>query len=374
MPDYDSHSVAGAAEIEPIRGNRVFTHPDQMTYLVHGLTRDRLHEAAAVALTYRFRLPEFYLNNVLNGRDDDPLLDLVFPSIEEMDDGPELWDATPSDYRASSSPYWIQKYQYQGLIRLTTACSGLCRFCYLKQKNASPDFMTVEDVNKVFDDLERNGKDLLEIILSGGDPFCAPADTLKQVGLRLERLQARLGRPSPHITIHTREPVWNPEQLLKRAEVLAALPLLKPKTIIINVLHPREVTRPFLQACSVIADATGAAARPALLCQHPLFKGVNHSVEVLVELYEALLGCSTPILPYYLVHPFYNGTLKKHRLGILESQLLYRELVRRPGCMVPKLVVPTPWGKCIVGPHEELQRILEGFLLTTKDGRRVIVR
>src|SRR5258708_2274241 len=291
-----------------------------------------------------------------------------------MDDGRELWDATPSPYRASDSRFWVQKYEYQGLLRLTTACSGLCRFCYLKEKNAHSDFMTVDDVDQVCDDLEKRANGLLEIILSGGDPLCAPADVLCQVGLRAKNLRVKLGRSSPHITIHTREPVWNPVRLLERLDAMNVLASLQPKTIMLNVLHPPELTPQFREACARIAEAAGPESRPILLCQHPLFKGVNDSVEILEQLYELLLSCSPPVMPYYLVHPFYNGTLGKHRLSVAESQLLYRELVRPPGCMVPRLVVPTPWRKSIVGPHEQLLQSEKGYLLTTKDWLEVAVQ
>jgi L-lysine 2,3-aminomutase len=142
----------------------------------------------------------------------------------------------------------------------------------------------------------------------------------------------------------------------------------------INVLHPREVTPEFLDVCRRLGEAHGSSSRPALLCQHPVFRGVNDSVEILEGLYTRLLTASPPVLPYYMVHPFFNGTLPSHRLNLDQSQGIYRQLVRRPGCLVPRLVVPTPWGKCIVGPHEQLQRVGDFYRLTTKDGRQVLVK
>ena len=352
-------------------GQRTLTNPEGMLGYVPDLSAGRLDAAQAVSQTFAFRLPAFYAEKVLLGTPDDPLLDLVFPSADELADGDELWDATPSPYRASDSPFWIQKYEYQGLIRLTTACSGLCRFCYLKKKNAHQSVMTVQDVDRIFDDLDNRGASLREIILSGGDPLCAPTDVLEAIAARIPRLHSRLRQDSPHITIHTREPVWDPVRLVNRRAMLKALGTLKPKTYMINVLHPREVTGEFLEACSVLAELAGPGARPALLCQHPLFRGVNDSVEILDELYTKLFQCSPPVLPYYLVHPFYNGTLPKHRLSIVDSQRIYRELARRPGCITPRLVVPTPHGKCQIGPYENLTKDGAQYLITTKDGETV---
>jgi L-lysine 2,3-aminomutase len=332
-----------------------------------------MREAERVSQLYNFRVPDFYVSNVLTGHAGDPLIDIVLPSTQELEDGDEQWDSTPSPYRASHSPFWIQKYEYQGLIRLTTTCSGLCRFCYLKKKNAVTAVMRANDIDSLFDDLEQHGQKLQEIILSGGDPLCAPASTLEQLGLRMARLRSLLGTSSPYVNVHTREPVWDPVRLMTSQRLRQALALIQPKTILLNVLHPREVTPEFVEACAWLADA-GGTHRPALLCQHPLFRGVNDSVEILEELYEKLLAVSPPVLPYYMVHPFYNGTLPKHKLTVKESQNLYKQLIRRPGCMTPRLVVPTPWGKCVIGPHEELHLVGDAYQLTTKDGVKVLVQ
>ncbi len=353
---------------------RVLTTPSQLLRHIHGLSEDRISKAVEVARQFQFRVPEFYVQRVLTGSSDDPLLSVIMPAQEELADGEELWDSTPSSYKASDSPFWIQKYEFQGLIRLTTVCSGLCRFCYLKQKNSATAVMQVKDVDDVFDDLEQYGSKLQEIILSGGDPLCTPVDTLEAIGRRLKRLHSLSGNASPHAAIHTREPVWDPISLLKKDELWEALDKVSAKVVMINVLHPREVTREFLEVCQRLGETQGSASRPSLLCQHPLFRGVNDSVEILEDLYGKLLAASPPILPYYLVYPFYNGTLPSHRLSIEEAQDIYRQLVRRPGCLVPRLVIPTPWGKCIIGPHEQLQRVGDRYRLMTKDGKEVLIK
>ena len=162
-----------------------------------------------------------------------------------------------------------------------------------------------------------------------------------------------------------------PGPIDKSGSAINSADAITAQDIWINVLHPREVTPEFVAACSTLAEVAGPTARPVLLSQHPLFRGVNDSVEVLTQLYDRLFSCSPPVLPYYLVHPFYNGTLPKHRLSVAESQKIYRELARRPGCITPRLVVPTPLGKCQIGPYDELQKSGETYMLTTKNGEVV---
>jgi L-lysine 2,3-aminomutase len=353
-------------------GSRILNSVSELQDQLFGLSVERLQQGQAVSQEFRFRVPEFYIQRVLQGNSDHPLVDIVLPSIEELNDGEERWDSTPSSYEVSDSPFWVQKYEYQGLLRLTTFCSGLCRFCYLKKKNVNTSVMRVNDVDKVFDDLEMRGGKLREIILSGGDPLAAPPDTLEAIGKRMVRLHSLFQDYAPHITVHTREPIWDPVRLMAKRSLQEALGVLKPKTFMLNVLHPAEVTPEFLDACAWLAEVGGTNARPALLCQHPLFRGVNDSVDILEELYAKLFIASPPVLPYYIVHPFYNGTLEKHKLTLAESQSIYRKLIRRPGCITPRLVVPTPWGKCVIGPHERLRRIGDAYQLTTKDGVRIL--
>jgi L-lysine 2,3-aminomutase len=345
--------------------------PAQLADLCPTLSPERLRRASIVAEAFEFRVPRFYVTHVLSGDPRDPLLDLVLPSEEEFLDGPEEWDAAAHCYQASDSPFWIQKYQYQGLLRLTTHCSGLCRYCYLKRKNTHTRVMRPADVDIVFDALEARGGDLHDIILSGGDPLCAPPTTLMRIADRITALRRSRGTNTPFISIHTREPVWNPVALVANHRLFAALRQLAPSFYMLHVLHRREVTPQFQEACEYLSSAASPNRRPSLLCQHPVFRGVNDSVEVLEELYAALLACTTPILPYYMVYPFFNGTLPHHRITLEHLQSINRELARRPGVFAPKLVVPTPRGKCIVGPNDPIVVENGAYRLTTKDGEVV---
>jgi L-lysine 2,3-aminomutase len=151
---------------------------------------------------------------------------------------------------------------------------------------------------------------------------------------------------------------------------MRALELIQPRFVIINVIHPREITREFEEACCWLTSIERSGRRPVLKSQYPVFRGVNDSAAVLEELQMRLLDLKSPVLPYYMVHPFYNGTLPKHRMDLAETQSIYRELMRRPGVLVPRLVVPTPDGKCVLGANEELIDGGHGCLLYTKDGRR----
>src|SRR5258708_19675865 len=98
MSDAKSHHSWEMTATQAVAGRRVFTAPHQLGDLIHGLSPKRISEAETVSQTFRFRLPEFYFQNVLTGTDDDPLLDIVFPTPQQLYDGPDLCHPTPSPY------------------------------------------------------------------------------------------------------------------------------------------------------------------------------------------------------------------------------------------------------------------------------------
>jgi L-lysine 2,3-aminomutase len=108
--------------------------------------------------------------------------------------------------------------------------------------------------------------------------------------------------------------------------------------------------------------------QPLMMTQHPLFRGINNDHRLITEMYDLLDSGNVIVKPYYLIHPFPDGTLPRHRLTLKESQAILRGLASAPGTRVPLLTVPTPMGKCVIGPWEELVDRGGHYLLHTKDG------
>ena len=105
-----------------------------------------------------------------------------------------------------------------------------------------------------------------------------------------------------------------------------------------------------------------------MMTQHPLFRGINDDARTITEMYDALDSGPVVVKPYYLIHPFPDGTLPMHRLTLAESQKILRDLSSAPGTRVPLLTIPTPMGKCVIGPYETLVDRGGYYLLHTKDG------
>jgi lysine 2,3-aminomutase len=354
-------------EVKDVIGN-----VEELRALLPAIDDHKLREMKEIAKRYPFRIPRYYVENVLQNNPADPLWDLVLPGRTEISDAPaERWDAYQLDDgigKIAQHPRWIQKYRYEVLLRMTNFCSGLCRYCYLKNRENVQGFISHADIDDMFDQAEQSPRisELREIVLSGGDPMTVPGDYLEHLADRVDRLNRRLSRRVT-VTVHTREPVWFPGRVVRTKKLLDGLKRLAPSSYILHVVHPREVTPQVLEAIEVLSDLA-EKRKPLMLMQHPLFRGINNDARIITEMYDRMDAGNVIVKPYYLIHPFPDGTLPQHRLTLKESQLILRGLSSAPGTRVPLLTVPTPMGKCVIGPYQELIDRGGYYILHTKDG------
>ncbi|HUO07446.1 MAG TPA: radical SAM protein [Phycisphaerae bacterium] len=365
--------IAPKATLPELR--EVIGSVDELRRILTTIDEVRAAEMREVAERYPFRIPRFYVERVLRDDPGDPLWQLALPGKTELyDAGTERWDAFQLAGKMVEHPRWIQKYRYEVLIRMTNFCSGLCRYCYLKNRENIEGFISHADIDEMFEQAEQSGNraGLREIVLSGGDPLTVPGEYLEHLAERIERLNGMLDRRVT-VTIHTREPVWFPNRVVRTKGLLAGLRALKPSSYILHVVHPREVTPELLETLVVLTSLAetgdgGRGRRPLMMMQHPLFRGINDDAGVITEMYDRMDAGEVVVKPYYLIHPFPDGTLPEHRLTLKESQAILRGLASAPGTRVPLLTVPTPMGKCVIGPWEELVDRGGYYLLHTKDG------
>jgi lysine 2,3-aminomutase len=192
------------------------------------------------------------------------------------------------------------------------------------------DAITQEDVDQALAYIEAH-TEISEVILTGGDPLVLSPDRLAAL---IQRLQA-----VPHlrwIRIHTRVPVVSPKKIT--GELIAALRGIKPVVIAIHVNHAREVTH---EASAALMRLTAAGF--SLLGQSVLLKGVNNTVNALVDLFETLMA--NRVKPYYLHHPDLTTGTSHFRLGFDEGMALMAVVRQRvSGICLPEYVVDIPGG------------------------------
>ena len=189
----------------------------------------------------------------------------------------------------------IHKYENRALIKISYRCAAHCRFCTrIRQIGTDQgDIKSDEAIQNIIGYIKQH-TEITDVILSGGDPFYTPKQTLAILE-ELENIES-----VKVIRIGTRLPVHNPKsfdtQLLKKVlDKVAEIQKKKPFIILIHFEHPDELTTETKQVIKQLKQ-TGAT----LLSQSVFLNGINNNFETLKQLFENLYW--NGVLPYYVYH------------------------------------------------------------------------
>lgn len=282
---------------------------------------------AAVA-AFPVRVPHEYVARMRKGDARDPLLLQVLPTADEDVSAPDFGTDPVGDAAAMRVPGVIHKYHGRVLLTLTGACAVHCRYCFRRHFPYTDANPARGEWRQALDYLAAQG-DVSEVILSGGDPLSVADARLADLLARLEAI-AHLRR----LRIHTRLPVVLPARVTDALTTLLARSRLRP-VIVLHINHAREIDADLRAALARLA-----AANIALLNQSVLLRGVNDTVETLVDLSETLFD--TGVLPYYL-HQL-DRVAGAHHFAVpdVEARALIADLrARLPGYLVPRLARET---------------------------------
>lgn len=289
--------------------------------------------AGVVAVTdralkkFKFSLPRYYASLIDRADPRCPIRLQAIPSIEELEERPDLSPDPLEDGRHKPAPRVTHRYRNRALLHLTPNCSMYCRYCFRKSLlNEGVDELFSGDCTDALAYFASH-PEIEEVILSGGDPLLAGDGPLARL------VEALAALPSvKRLRIHSRVPVTFPSRItadLSRALTSSRLPLV----VVAHFNHPREVTTQALAACSMLKEA-GAH----LLNQSVLLNGVNVDAGVLAELSERLFEGG--ILPYYLHHPDRAAGTGHFDVSRREGLRIHHELRSRlSGYLVPRYVV-----------------------------------
>ncbi len=278
---------------------------------------------------FPLRVPPGFVDRMTIGDSGDPLLRQVLPVADEGRDAPGFVHDPVGDLAALKTTGLIQKYRGRALVTLTGACAIHCRYCfrrhfpYAEQSPRGAEWQTT---------LERIAADpeLVEIVLSGGDPLMLPDERLAEFARSLAAIpQVR------RLRLHTRLPVVVPERIDGAfCDWFSALPC--QRVVVVHANHPGE-----LDATVAGAMARLASAGATLLNQSVLLAGVNDDVEVLAALSERLFEIG--VLPYYL-HLLDRVAGAAHFEVSRAAAVAMHEALsaRLPGYLVPRLVEERP--------------------------------
>lgn len=241
--------------------------------------RQRIVRHPRFALNLPFRLAAKIQKRTL----DDPILKQFLPIEEENRDLSAFSEDPVGDNNCRKSSKLLHKYHGRVLIVCSSACAMHCRYCFRQH-------FDYEVQDKSFDDelkLIEADPSINEVILSGGDPLSLDDRILSSLLRRLAKI-AHVRK----VRFHTRFPIGIPERIDDSfLEMLREIPL--QFWFVVHTNHPRELDDDIFAALRSI-QKLGIP----VLNQSVLLRGVNDTVDVLAELFGALVNQG--VFPYYL--------------------------------------------------------------------------
>lgn len=210
-------------------------------------------------------------------------------------------------------------YRRTALIEPSTVCAGHCRWCLRGQYeivNLSP-----VEMNRAAQYLGSSEvrDDLREVLITGGDPLMVRPlleFTIDQIAEHAPNIEiVRIGS-----RVFTQDPARIDVEILR---VLTKYPHLRVE-VGTHINHPIEFWPESIAALRAVQDKG-----IRIYNQHPLLKGVNDDLAVLIELYDGLRGYN--IEAHYLFHCIPMRGMQHHRTTVDKGLGLIRGLVSSGG-------------------------------------------
>jgi EF-P beta-lysylation protein EpmB len=299
-----------------------------------GLDADTLDYSEQGLMQFPLRVPKNFADRMQYGNPDDPLLRQVFPYCDESK-SPEHYQFDPlfeTDARISAG--LLQKYASRVLMITTSVCAIHCRYCFRRHYPYQKDALNLEQQEQAMDFI-RNNPDIVEVILSGGDPLLLadkPLSTMIEHIAGIDHVQ--------RLRLHSRVPVVLPSRIsIDFLDILLST-RLKP-VMIVHINHTNEINDEVVMVLNRFTDRN-----IPLMNQSVLLKGVNDNADTLIELSHRLFDVN--VIPYYL-HMLDPVVGSSHfEVPETTAKTIHAEMkARLSGYLVPKLVreIPGSLGK-----------------------------
>jgi len=270
----------------------------------------------------------------------DPIFRQAFPDVREMHIAQyDMIDPLAED-KNSPVDGITHRYPDRVLFHISNVCAMYCRHCTRKRKVGDRDCIpSREQIQKGIDYIKGNPV-VRDVLLSGGDPFLLPDDTLDWMLGELDKIDH-----VEIVRIGTRTPVVLPQRITNELVEM----LKKHKVIWINTHfnHPKEITTASKEALKKLA-----LAGIPLGNQSVLLSGVNDCPRIMKSLVHKLV--QNRVRPYYLYQCDLSEGLEHFRTPIGKGIEIMESLRgHTSGLAVPTFVVDAPGGggKIPVSPN-----------------------
>ncbi len=266
-------------------------HMKYLTQILHvkDLSPAEQKELLPVTDKFAFRINDYYQQLIDWADPDDPIRQLIIPSLGELDEWGRL-DA--SDERRFTVVSGLEhKYADTALLLVNDVCGGYCRFCFRKRLFMSDNEEATRDITEGLEYI-RTHKGITDVLLTGGDPLMMSTVKLESIICRLREIES-----VKIIRIGTKMPAFNPTRIIDDEQLLEMISRhstpLKRIYIMGHFNHPRELTESARKALDLLFKAGAVVVN-----QTPLIRGLNSDPLTLSNLFNEL--SQSGALPYYV--------------------------------------------------------------------------
>ncbi len=316
--------------------------------------RQALEHAEA---SFPFSVTPYYLSLINPSDPDSALRKSVVPSILESFTSPGESEDPLHEENTSPVSGIVHRYPDRALFLTTSFCSVYCRYCTrsrLVGGHTEPlEFFWKEAIEYI-----RNTPAIRDVVISGGDPLTLSDEKIEYLLKEITSI-----KHVEMVRIGTKVPMVLPQRIT--ANLLRILKRYKPIYLSVHCTHPDEITVESSKACNSLADAGVVMGS-----QTVLLKGINDSVETLMELYHRLL--KVRIKPYYLFQCDPITGSEHFRTTVDKGKELIRGLRGfTSGYAVPQYVIDTPGGggKVPILPDYEVGHDEKNLYLRNYEGK-----
>ncbi|WP_303720216.1 KamA family radical SAM protein [Malonomonas rubra] len=242
--------------------------------------------------SHPMNIPRYYLDLIDRDNPQDPIRKLCVPQSDELIVTGAMGETTKDPYgddKHDKGNGVLHKYSYTALVVATEYCAMYCRHCFRKRMVGLPNEQTVKNFQGAAQYIANNPQ-ISNVVISGGDPFLLPTDTLRKM---LDAL-----KDIPHlkfVRIGSRAPVVYPIRFFEDELIDLLAEFNQQKTLFVptHFNHPNEITPLATEGIKRLRNAGIAINNQAVL-----LSGVNDDMTTLVTLMNGLLEIG--VNPYYL--------------------------------------------------------------------------
>ena len=299
--------------------NNITTVDALKTYLP--LTAEEEADLRRVTDIHPMNIPRYYLSLVNPDDPGDPIRRLCVPDAAELVVAGAMGATTADPYgddKHDKGNGLLHKYSYTALVVTSEYCAMYCRHCFRKRMVGLSSELTVKNFQNAAAYIADH-PEITNAILSGGDPFMLSTQVLEKM------LAALVDIPHlNHVRIGSRVPVSYPLRLFDDDLMALLEDFTSRKTLFVptHFNHAREITPEAREAVRRLRRCGITVNNQAVL-----LRGVNDTVEALVDLMNGLLRIG--VNPYYLYQCMPVARVRHHFQVPLKEGIAVVDRARR---------------------------------------------